>query len=344
MILTIKQLKDIIAEKKPNTNDTTRQVYISNIRSIFKRVFRAKYVKNSAGFLSDDDSIKISRLFDNYTDVIPIISAIPTITTRTNLLNTIVVIGKILDFPTDVIVVYEQKMNESKSTRDAQYDSHEKTDRENANWITIAEYMTRISTLQQLIKKKPTAKSTIKDIITYYRNYQNLLLLLLYKEFDLRNDFALMQYSLDAPTTRRLNRRKENFINFVDKTMVLNRYKTVKKFGAKEILIPDELFKMIKKWQRFTQNDYMLVSISKETDDADDTFLVFRPMSKYTVIETLNKIFAPKKVSSTIICKVFNSEIDPVRPDEVDISAKMAHRAFIRGHGTLTQQKTYRKK
>ena len=138
----------------------------------------------------------------------------------------------------------------------------------------------------------------------------------------MRNDYAQMKVS-DKEI------KDENYINLKTKQIVLNKYKTDKTYGEKKIDIPPKTFNLIKRWINITNNNYLLINTR------DRNAMTNNGLTKY-----LNKIFKPKKVSTTILRKLYLSEKYPVTHNISD----MKKDAYVMGHSIKTQQGIYRKK
>ena len=74
-----------------------------------------------------------------------------------------------------------------------------------------------------------------------------------------------------------------------------NIYKTAGKYGAQEMAVPPELNKMLKKWIKFNDTDYLLFSSNKNI------------LSSSQITRTLNKIFG-KNVSTDMLRHIFLTE------------------------------------
>ena len=138
----------------------------------------------------------------------------------------------------------------------------------------------------------------------------------------MRNDYAKMKVS-----DKEL--KDENYINLKTKQIVLNKYKTSKTYGEKKIDIPPKIFTLINRWYKLNNSDYLLINIR------DKNAMTNNGLTKY-----LNKIFKPKKVSTTILRKLYLSEKYPVTHNISD----MKKDAYVMGHSIKTQQGIYRKK
>lgn len=97
-----------------------------------------------------------------------------------------------------------------------------------------------------------------------------------------------------------LNRDQENFYNIHNGELVLKFYKTMSTYGLRILKLPDELQDIIKQWKTINTSHYLIPNIKTGT-----------PLSQQGFTEKFNNIFFPKKVSSSMIRKVYVSEIVP---------------------------------
>ena len=109
----------------------------------------------------------------------------------------------------------------------------------------------------------------------------------------------------------------------------MNQYKTDKTYGQKIIDIPSHILKLIERWMKYNKSGFLLINI-RQSD----------PMTKNGLTKYINKIFKPKKVSTTILRKVYLSDKYPVVYDRKD----MKNDAYVMGHSIDTQQGIYTKK
>ena len=153
---------------------------------------------------------------------------------------------------------------------------------------------------------------------------QQHLILLLYTEIPpIRNDYAQMKVYYNKEV------KGENYIHLKKKLIFLSKYKTSKTYGEKQIEIPAKVVKIVRRWVDITGNEYLLINIRDRN-----------PMTNNGLTKYLNKIFKPKKVSTTLLRKLYLSEKYPVIHNRKD----MKKDAYIMGHSLETQQGIYRKK
>ena len=297
-------IKKTIQKARSNIKENSLNAYLSNIRKVFKEVFN-----NDIDIKHFNKFVKVKKYLETLTP-----------STRKNVMTAIMVLLKAFNTKKATLNKYEKYFEELINDYENNYDKQTKSEKENKNWITQKELQNKIKELEDKIYKYDMSKLTKsqEDII------QQHLLLLLYTEIPpMRNDYAQMKVYHEKEV------KGENYIHLKKKVIILNKYKTSKTYGEKEIDIPDKIIKIIKRWIDITGNEYLLINIRDRN-----------PMTNNGLTKYLNKIFKPKKVSTTLLRKLYLSEKYPVVHDRKD----MKKDAYIMGHSLDTQQGIYRKK
>ena len=297
-------IKKTIQKARSNIKENSLNAYLSNIRKVFKEVF-----DNDIDIKHFNKFVKVKKYLETLTP-----------STRKNVMTAIMVLLKAFNTKKATLNKYEKYFEELINDYENNYDKQTKSEKENKNWITQEELQNKIKELEDKINKYDMSKLTQsqEDII------QQHLLLLLYTEIPpMRNDYAQMKVYHEKEV------KGENYIHLKKKVIILNKYKTSKTYGEKEIDISDKIIKLIKRWVDITGNEYLLINIRDRN-----------PMTNNGLTKYLNKIFKPKKVSTTLLRKLYLSEKYPVVHDRKD----MKKDAYIMGHSLDTQQGIYRKK
>lgn len=207
---------------------------------------------------------------------------------------------------------------------------NELTEKEKLNIVKKSEIE---SILQNLETKIQDFEQKNKLHIRYFRTLQNYLILNLYYLIPpLRNDYILVDVYETLPL---LTSKELNYISLNDKKLIINRYKTDKKYGQITANIPQKIIDIIRKvlkkreevFPKLSGNPVLLLN----TD--------LKRMSKVNLIHNLNAIFK-RKVSVTMLRKSYISEKYPVEYTVED----MEKDARVMGHSVALQQSTYRKK
>ena len=297
-------IKKTIQKARSNIKENSLNAYLSNIRKVFKEVFN-----NEIDIKHFNKFVKVKKYLETLTP-----------STRKNVMTAIMVLLKAFNTKKATLNKYEKYFEELINDYENNYDKQTKSEKENKNWITQQELDKQIKELEDKINKYDMSKLTKSQEDTI----QQHLLLLLYTEIPpMRNDYAQMKVYHEKEL------KGENYIHLKKKVIILNKYKTSKTYGEKEIEIPDKIIKLIKRWIDITENEYLLINIRDQN-----------PMTNNGLTKYLNKIFKPKKVSTTLLRKLYLSEKYPVVHDRTD----MKKDAYIMGHSLDTQQGIYRKK
>lgn len=331
--LSIKAIKQKIA----NTNKELKDSSIDQYLLVIKKLYGYLFTGAAAGAGGSVTKFNIKFLND-YESVIEFLEntsgfALPT---KRNYITAILVISKGCS---DVITTSARKeyVDYHKQLTNLQndiYSNNVKTEKEEQNWISRDDITKVIDSLylkvQSLIDRKD---SSTQEIINLFQMY---LILNLYTLLPpLRNDFAGETILLPKEIEKY---RKKNRIILDSAQLILVDYKTSSSYGTKIIDLPEELVDILSTW----------VSIRRELlkDSFACSYLLIKLrdpskfMSKNMLTKTLNKIFYPKKVSTTILRKVYLSEKYPV----VNTYKQMQEDAYIMGHDINTAKLVYSKK
>lgn len=297
-------IENKISLSRSNISQNSLNTYLSNIRKVFKELF--------------NDKVDV-KLFEQFQKVKKYLETL-TPATRKNVMTSIIVLLKSYNTKKSTLNKYQNYFEELVHNYENNYDNQIKSEKETKNWITQKQIIQKIKELESLIQKYNIKKLTKKqeDII------QQHLILCLYTEIPpIRNDYAQMKVYYEK------EEKGQNYINLKNKVIVLNKYKTAKTYGEKKIDIPNKIIKIIERWINITGNEYLLINIRDRN-----------PMTNNGLTKYLNKIFKPKKVSTTLLRKLYLSEKYPVIHDRKD----MKKDAYVMGHSLDTQQGIYRKK
>lgn len=198
--------------------------------------------------------------FDWITDVEYVLSKLEKYkdTTRKNVLNAVIVVSDKDKEPfqkyTEERDKYNEKYNELNKAR-------KKTESQEKNWVEWLDYL-------ELVMKVRAEVSDLKGNDWSWREkqrFQDYLLLLLYSHYPLRNDFGdvLVVGKKAFNNTTQEQRKEQNYLvtekNGLKMTLVLNEYKTSKKYGEKRIEMNDEVSKVLRKWLKYNTTGHLLI-------------------------------------------------------------------------------------
>lgn len=319
--------KNKIHVYKPKIKEVSIDAYLRNIKKISKELFNSD--KPSIHYFNDFDSIK------------EYIINIPSLATQKNIVTSIMVLIKSYlndnnKITHETIIQKYNNLHKNLSVKqEEQYLDNNRTDRETLNWISLDDIKNKIISLNSEITKL----NKIKNRKYVDLNQQKLILHLYTLLPPLRNDYAVVKVinDLNFENDEDIIDRKYNYINLHTNRLLLCKYKTDKFYGIKKIDLPPILVSSIKKWEK--------TKVSFYGDRLTHNFLLLNtttvtPMKYNTLTKYLNKIFYPKKVSSTLLRKIYLSEKYPV----VTTYRDQARDAMIMGHSLNTQKMVYSKK
>jgi hypothetical protein len=293
--------------------------YLRNIKKISKELFDVD--KPTVNYFADYDSVA------EYMD------GIANPFSRKMMCTSIIVLiesSKIKKVVKDKYKEYQKKLA---LFNDGVYRENEKSSKEEINWITREEIQEVID--NSLLRARNPGQGSNRQQVDYFQQY--LVLNLYFQLPPIRNDYANVKIiDKEVKDTPLCSLDTEfNYVNFFDNTLYLCVYKTAKFYGTQKIPIPESLMSIIKEYQ----------SLKKEKLNYTGPFMLINTtnltkMNGNTLTKYLNKIFKPKKVSTTILRKVYLSEKYPISHSlrEMEMDAKCM------GHDILTARKIYTKK
>ena len=298
--------------------------YAKNITKIYKEVFDEEYDK------ANINKLKKFQIIKKYLSTLPIY-------TQKNLVVAIMVTIKSYKFPKYVIKKYEDYFYELTTKINNNYKTHKQSNKDKTNWVSD-DYIEKVeSKLKQNIKPvyhyldDTTTKPLKNKDIDAFQQY--VVFSLYTKMPPLRNNYVntivITKSSSPTNTKKMLNDKTYNYIDLNDNKLYLYNYKTHKTYGDKILPMEDEVIDIITDWMKINPSKYLLINVTNKT-----------PMKSNGLTKYLNKIFKPKKVSTTLLRKYYLSHKYPVNPELEDSKRKDAN---MMGHSVNTQQKIYRK-
>jgi len=308
---------DIIKKARPNIKDNSIKMYVSNLEKL-KKLFKT----DNYDFLKEEKKVleKLSNLSDN---------------TIRNYLNAILIYlmavndkGK-LDKEVKIYTDLRDDLNKKYEENQA---SGQISEKQKDNFVDIEEVYKMIETMGKEIKDKKLKKKedlTAKDksLLMVY------IIFNIYVRLPMRNDVA----GMEAISKRQYNKlseseKKEKNYLVVEKnkmTMILNKYKTSKKYEENKIEIPKDLEKLLRLYIRING---MGVLFTTSTGN---------PLSRNALSQLLiktTKKYMNKSISTTMLRKIYLSS------KYSEVKDEMAKDAKVMGHSVDTQQKIYVKK
>jgi hypothetical protein len=312
-------VRDKIKEQRPNIKTSTLDSYYQYLRKLHQMVSGSKDLPTNLDYLRDFE--KVEGLMKKYKP-----------NTKKNYYSAIVVALKAFGGDPSLTRKYEIGRDKVQDQYDLVVKSNKKTDKQKANWVSLAEYDALLSKYKadiksnKLFKKQPLSRKE-EDTLKEY------IVLLTYRHLPLRNDFVMRVLTMAKYKKLSTEDRESN--NFMVGTKGLgykfhiNDYKTKKTFGNKTINIPRPLEIEIKKYMSQNRTGYYLTNSKGE------------PISANGISKLLNKVFQTaygKNVSSSMIRHIILS----AKYGSSGILDEMKNDSYNMGH-SLDTQKDYTK-
>lgn len=273
-------------------------------------------------FLKNVDSVK-EKLNDKH------------FTTSRNYYNSIIVLLMALnhDEKLDKLISEYVKIRDTLNEKYVEEQSSGKiSEKQKNNFVEVGQIESMISTMENEIKKEKIKKKekltrNDLDLLTGYTLFSFLLRL------PTRNDMSGMQLIGKTAYNNLSDKQKED-TNYLVKEkskmfLVLNEYKTSKKYGEKKIDVPKDLEKILRMYLRLTK-----------TNNGDIIFKNSKgePISRNGISQILirtSKHYLDKSISTTMMRKIVVSDKFSELKEE---QAKMAH---IMGHDKSVMDNVY---
>ena len=306
---------ELIKKARPNIKDNSIKMYVSNLEKL-KKMFET----DNYDFLKDDKKVldKLSNLSDN---------------TIRNYLNAILIYLMAINSEGDLddeVKKYTELRDELNKKYEDNQASGNISEKQKANFVDIKEIYKMIEDMgkeikDKKIKKKEDLTGKDKTLLMVY------IIFNIYVRLPMRNDIA----GMEAISKRQYNKisedeKKEKNYLVVEKNkmqMILNKYKTSKKYEENKIDIPKDLEKLLRLYIRING---MGVLFTTSTGNP-----LSRNALSQLLIKTTKKYMDGKSISTTMLRKIYLSS------KYADVKGEMEKDAKIMGHSVDTQQKIY---
>jgi integrase len=319
MKINTDKLTEELTEARPNVKPNTIKQYEIQLNKL-KKVFEA----DNWDFLSKPEDVvdklkgnKYTSQRNSYNAIIVLLMALNSDNKYDDLLEAY---GKLRDTLNDKYVKDQQ--------------SGKISDKQKENFADLSEIKGMISQMESEIKSKGLkTKSKLlgkeKELLMVYVIYSLLIRL------PIRNDMAGMEL-ITKTQYNKLSEDQKKTTNYLVKEknnmfLVLNEYKTSKKYGEKKIDIPKDLIKIFRMYIKLT---------NKEPGDVLFVSSTGNPISRNAMSQLLlktSKKYMGKGVSTTLMRKAVVSD------KFGDMKKEQAELADIMGHSVGVQNAVYNK-
>ena len=319
MKINTDKLTEELTEARPNVKPNTIKQYEIQLNKL-KKVFEA----DNWDFLSKPEDVTDKLKGNKYTS-------------QRNSYNAIVVLLMALNIDNK----YDDLLEEYGKLRDTLNDKYVEdqqsgkiSDKQKQNFADLSEIKGMISQMESEIKSKGLkTKAKLlgkeKELLMVYVIYSLLIRL------PIRNDMAGMEL-ITKTQYNKLSEDQKKTTNYLVKEknnmfLVLNEYKTSKKYGEKKIDIPKDLIKIFRMYIKLT---------NKEPGDVLFVSSTGNPISRNAMSQLLlktSKKYLGKGVSTTLMRKAVVSD------KFGDMKKEQAELANIMGHSVGVQNAVYNK-
>ncbi len=292
---------ELIKEKRPNLKDNSLRSYLITLKK-----------------LNNDEEVKNLNFLKKFNEIMENINNFKLPTQRNKLTAILVVLSA---FNKKEFEEVEMKYRKELEDRNKQYNdyisSHQKSEKQQENWASLSDLKKVMNRYKKEAKENPTLKTVQPYLVS------SLYLLQPPK----RLDFSGMKII----KSRKDNDEKTNYLLNLGrnkKYFIFNQFKTDKKFGSKEVLIPKDLNTVINLWLKVNKGDDFLYNSKGQN-------MTSNGLGKY-----ITKIFKPtgKNITLNLLRNIYVSE-------HVDLEAikKQKEIAAAMDHSESTQKSVYLK-
>jgi len=308
-----------IQESRPNLKPNSIKQYETHLNKL-KKIFET----DNFNFLSDPNKV-MEKLSDRH------------FTSQRNTLNAIIILLLALNQDekySELIEDYQKIRDKLNDKYVDEQQSGKISEKQKNNFVELKEIMSMIDTMDREIKsknlkKKESLNGKEKELLTVYTMFSFL------SKYPLRNDLSGMRY-ISKTEYNQLTEDDKKAGNFLVKNknklnMILNEYKTSKKYGEKNIDLDPETSKILRMYIKATDKkvgDVLFVS-SRGT-----------PISRNGISQLLIKTsqkYLNKSISTTMMRKIVVSD------KFGDLAKEQKELADVMGHDVGTQNLVYNK-
>ena len=239
--------EQVIRDRRPHLKPTSVRSYALSLKALAPQ----DATTNATDFLYDVAAV-LERL-DKYKP-----------TTRKNHLNAAIVVlaNEDSEEAKKAFAAYEKKRDEYQGEYTNLVKSKKKTASQEANWIEWEDFEDMVARMKKELRVPTAGEWSVSDKM----KFQDYLTMLLYQHYPLRNDFHDMKV-ISVREHKKLTETEKRTQNFLVKDrngfyLLLNEYKTSRKYGEKRIPIEGDVLKPLRKWLRHNDSGYLLINRS----------------------------------------------------------------------------------
>ena len=274
-------IKKQISKFKPNLSESSLNLYISKLKRFMQK---------------DKFDIKI---FDNPDVIFKHLEEYPNISTRKSILTAIVVALQAQEKPNnELIEKYQEEMMKYLNEENTEIFKQTKNDKQKERWISMNDFVETINKIGQEIKEQKIMKKKELDN-NEYGKLQDYVILRLFHDYSWRNDIASLHV---VDNEDDIEENKNYLVKDKNYKIILQDYKTKKKYGKKEYLLNKNLQRIVKKLLKHNTSGNLLLSKNRKS-----------PLKRNNLTLHLNRIFMKytgKKIGSSLLRHIQSSELN----------------------------------
>lgn len=309
------KLIETLKKSRPNAKDSTINMYASNLMKLMKTI--------------ETEDFKFLKTPSKVEDILKDLHY----TTRRNYLNAIVVYLMAEEEKNEELI---EKYTELRDELNKKYEEDQATgvisDKQKDNFVDIEEVNKMIEEMRkEIVERKIFTKETLtpkdRSLLQVYVIYS------IYSRVPLRNDVAGMEVITKTVYNKLTDddKKERNYLVMTKNSMfmVLNRFKTQKKYGELVFYLQKDLEKILRKYIKINGKGVLFKSGTG------------KPLTRNALSQLMlktSKKYMNKNISSTMLRKIYLSS------KYADVKDEMAKDSAIMGHSTDTQSKVYIKK
>lgn len=311
---------DAISNDRPQLKTNTIKQYVIHLNKL-KKLFDT----DNYDFLSNPDEVMEKISSNHYTS-------------QRNTLNAVIILLLALnhDKKYDELIEDYQKRRDKLNDKYLEDNSNGKiSEAQKNNFVDLEEIKKMLKTMDDEIKskglkKKENLTGKEKELLMVYTIFSMLV------KYPVRLDFSGMklisktQYNQLKEDDKKLGNYMVNEKGKL--TMVMNEYKTSKKYGEKKIPIDKDIEKVIRMYMRKTNKFNGDVLFVSSTGNA-----ISRNALSQLLVKTTKK-YLGKSISTTMMRKIVVSSVIPK-----EVIDKQKELSEIMGHDVATQNLVYNK-
>jgi len=309
------KLIETLKKSRPNAKDSTINMYASNLMKLMKTM--------------ESEDFKFLKTPNKVEEILKDLHY----TTRRNYLNAVVVYLMAEEEKNEELI---EKYTELRDELNKKYEEDQATgvisDKQKDNFVDIEEVNKMIESMRkEIVDRNIFTKTTLtpreRSLLQVYVIYS------IYSRVPLRNDVAGMEVITKTVYNKLTDedKKERNYLVMTKNSMfmVLNRFKTQKKYGELVFYLQKDLEKILRKYIKINGKGVLFKSGTG------------KPLSRNALSQLMlktSKKYMNKNISSTMLRKIYLSS------KYADVKEEMIKDAKIMCHSTEVAQSVYVKK